>query len=236
MSDTGSTSSDGFGLLKPFKKGWEILRTVYWYNSIPWRLLKSAALVVVGFFCLSGANLLHSYKPHWDFLLWIMGYGFLLIVYGPIHHLIVIPGSLKLNHYDWGRNWKLGKRIPFWTLIGFFVAVGVVGVYPPEMMTFKFTAEGGSARPDINPTLNCELSGEDTIRCSFSEIHGIALVEVHSGGEVISTEPDKPYELVIPVEQLREVVGQKQFQVVLKDSEDRMIRRYVRTLTSVRNR
>lgn len=225
------------GPIELFKNGWDILRTVYWYNSVPWRLLKSVALVVLGFFCLSGANLLHSYKPHWDFLLWVMAYGFLLIIYGPIHHIIVIPGSLKLNHFDWGRRWKLGKRIPFWTLTTFFVAVLILGWMPPDVMTFEFQALSVTERPDINPELSCDLNEKETvITCTLSESRGIRHVEVHSGGQTVVSVSSEPFNVKIPVSKLREVVGQRQFQVVLKDEEDRMIRRFVRTMSTVRNR
>ena len=225
------------GPIELLKNGWDILRTVYWYNSIPWRLLKSVALVVFGFFCLSGANLLYSYKPHWGFLLWVIAYGFLLIVYGPIHHLVVIPVSLKLNHYSWGRRAKLGKRIPFWTLIAFFIAVPVMGWVPPDMMTFEFRALTSGNRPDMDPELACELNREETeILCSLSEIRGIDRVEVHSGEKTVVKETSQPFTLIIPVSKLQEVVGQKQFQVVLMDEQGNMVRRFVRTQTSVRYR
>lgn len=216
------------------RSGWNILRTVYWYNSLPWRLLKSGALVVLGFFCLAGANLLHSYRPDWDGLHYVMAYGFLLIPYGPIHHLLVIPASLSLNHHPLGKRWKLGKRIPTVALILFFAAVGVLGTYPIDAMIFEFRAAPGEGDRDVNPTLNCvrrTTAGGDRVECRIAATRGIHSVEVHNGGRILRTVRSSPYAFSLPIEELESVVGQKQFQVVLRDEHGAMIRRYIRSVT-----
>lgn len=216
------------------KRGWDILRTVYWYNSIPWRVLKSGALVVFGFFFLAGANLLHSYKPDWDFLYLLMSYGFLMIVYGPIHHLIIIPVSLRLNHYSWGRAIKVGKRVPFWTLMAFCVAVVVFGFYPLDVMTFEFKATAVNLSHDINPELSCVLrtvEEERIIRCELSPPEGIHSITVENAGRTIVTDEEPPFAFSFPEAKLEKVVGRKNFQVVLRDQYGEMIRRYVRSVS-----
>ncbi len=227
-------------LLAPFrwiwdllKEGWDILRTVYWYNSLPWRVLKAGALVLVGLFSLAGANLLHSFKPSWDWLYYVMSYGFLLIIYGPIHHLVVIPVSLRLNHADWGRRWRIGWRVPFWTLIVFFCMVPVLAHYQVDYMTFEFQGLTGARSPDIDPDLTCELRGEDpepTVFCRLTGTEGIDHLDVQNGGRTVQTVRDEPFEFSVPVSELQAVVGQKQFQIVLRDTNGAMIRRYVRSV------
>lgn len=220
-------------LWEALKKGWDILRTVYWYNSLPWRILKSGALVVLGFFCLSGGNLLLSYKPDWAVLHYLIAYGFLLILYGPIHHLLVIPVSLKLAHYSWGKRLRLNKRGPFWTLIFFFVAVGLLGLYPPDVMTFDFSALQLSGSHDINPDVSCYRNPENqspaVIHCRVEATGEIGYVEVENKGKIIQTDRESPYELSIDVSDLDEVVGQKNFHIVLRTDNGQMIRRYVRS-------
>jgi hypothetical protein len=221
------------------KAVWDVLRTVYWYNSLPWRILKSGALVVLGFFCLSGANLVYSYKPEWKFLLYIISYGFLLIPYGPIHHLLVIPVSLKLSHYDWGRTLRLGKRIPFWTLIGFFGVVLYFGYQPLEIMTFKFKAPQLTRSHDVNPEITCWRTGEadaQSIHCELPTLEAIARVEVENKGRTILTDEQPPYRFTLDVNELEEVVGQRNFHVVLKDKDGYMIRRYVRSAGMIEER
>lgn len=218
------------------KQGWGVLRTVYWYNSLPWRFLKAGGLLVFGFFCLSGGNLLYSFKPDWTFLHYLIAYGFLLIPYGPIHHLLVIPVSLRLGHYQVGRTLKLGKRIPFWTLVLFALAVGWSGYTAPDVMTFEFDATSLSSTPDVNPEVTCYRSGEESdavIHCRLPAVEGIERVEVENDGRSLLVVEDPPYEFEIKVSDLEEVVGQRNFHVVLRDQHGSMIRRYVRSASMV---
>lgn len=214
------------------KKGWGILRTVYWFNSLPWRFLKSGALIVLGFFCLSGANLLHSYKPNWDFLNYFIAYGFLLIVYGPIHHMIVIPLSLHLVHYSWGRRLRVNKRGPFWTLMLFFAVVIVFGTYPLDVMTFEFSAPQLTRTADVDPDINCYRTSKDessTINCHVPAVEVIAYVEVENKGKIVLTDRKPPFEFTLNASELEEVVGRKNFHIILRGEDGHMIRRYVRS-------
>lgn len=220
------------------KSGWGISRTVYWYNSIPWRILKSGALVILGFFSLSGGNLVLSYKPEWTFLNYVVAYGFLLIIYGPIHHLIVIPLSLKLVHTSWGQNFRVNKRIPFWTLIIFFVVVIYLGMYPVSVMKFEFKALNLTQTPDINPKVSCyrkrsSMGESDEIICRVPDKEGIAYVEVENNGSIVLTDRSPPFKFTISVGDLEEVVGTKNFHVVIRDQNGSMIRRYVRSISLI---
>lgn len=211
------------------KRGWEILSTVYSYNSLPWRFLKAAGLIVFGFFNLMASNLLLSYKPDWTFLYFFMAYGSLLVVYGPIHHLIVIPGSLKLGRYSWARN--LG--VPRWghvtLLVLFFVSVIYFSFFPLDVMTFELKATGITGSSDISPEISCwrPEQGSTTIRCTVSDEPGIASVEVETNGEPLSTDEKPPFRFSFDESDLNEVVGRKSFAIVPRDENGDMLRRYV---------
>lgn len=191
---------------------------------------------MLGFFCLSGGNLVLSFKPDWTFLNYVISYGFLLIVYGPIHHLVVIPLSLRLGRTDLGRFLRIGKRIPFWTLILFALVVIGFGYRPPDVMTFEFKGTGLTSTPDINPEITCYRSDGDTsdlIHCSLPAVEGIERVEVENDNERLLVVEDPPYEFEVRVSDLEEVVGQRNFHVVLRDQNGSMIRRYVRSASMV---
>jgi hypothetical protein len=211
------------------KRGWEILSTVYSYNSLSWRFLKSAGLIVFGFFNLMASNLLLSYKPDWTFLYFFMAYGSLLIVYGPIHHLIVIPASLKLGRYSWARD--LG--IPRWghvcMLVLFFVAVLYFSFFPLDVMTFELKATGLTGSADISPEISCWRPEQQstTIRCTVSNEPGIASVLVETNGEPLRTDEKAPFQFSFDESDLNEVVGQKSFAIVPQDKNGNMLRRYV---------
>lgn len=88
---------------------WRSLKSVYYANTVSWRVLKSGALVFFGFFLWSSSNLLLSYRPGWTFLRYPMAYGFILIPYGPVHHFVVILLALRLRRRT-GRSVRSSSR------------------------------------------------------------------------------------------------------------------------------
>jgi hypothetical protein len=72
--------------------------------------------------------------------------------------------------------------------------------------------------------------GEQTAHCHLTESEGIDAVTVESGGETVATDDSPPFEFTVREDELATVTGQKQFQVVLRDENGEMIRRYTRTL------
>jgi hypothetical protein len=71
----GLTAVIGRGI----SEGWRTFLSVYYANSFSWRVFKSGALVFLGFFLWSSANLLLSYQRSWHLLHYVMAYGFVLI-------------------------------------------------------------------------------------------------------------------------------------------------------------
>lgn len=214
------------------RNGWRTVRTMYYANSLSWRALKSGALLFLGFFLWSSSNLLLSYQPTWTWLTYPMAYGFVLVWYGPLHHAVVIPLSVRLRKRadDWSR---VGRHLPNASLAVFLALVVVLGTSPAGPMTFEFGSDGGTA-PDVNPTLTCTKSSDAaTVHCHLTGASGVDHVVVNSGGERLVVDREAPFEFTVETAEMTEVAGQKQFQVVLKDEDGNTVRRYTRTVSMV---
>lgn len=237
MSDqTVTTESPVQWTKRIILSGWHTLLTIYYANSISWRALKSGALLFFGFFLWSAANLLLSVQSTWTFLHYVMAYGFILIFYGPFHHAVVIPLAVKLRRQG-GTKTQVGRKLPNAGLTVFLIAVLIVGTFPMSPVIFDFgSAVGDSPSSDVNPDLLCTKAVEDgqtTVHCHLSDSEGIAEVTVESGSKTITTDESPPFEFTVHEDELVEVTDQKQFQVVLRDEDGNMIRRYIRTLGMV---
>jgi hypothetical protein len=217
------------------RNGWRTMKSVYYANSVSWRFLKSGALVFFGFFLWSAANLLLSYQSSWAWLHYPMAYGFLLILYGPFHHFVVIPVALRWRRSG-GTKTKIGRRLPNGGLAVFLIAVVVLGTFPSSPMVFDFQSSLEDAGADVNPDLLCTKStdGSEThVHCHLTRSEGIDHVEVVSGGETLTVDRDPPFDFDVHASNMTEVTGQKQFQVVLRDENGDTIRRYSRTLSMI---
>lgn len=220
-----------------FRSGWNTLLTIYYASSPSWRVLKSGALLFFGFFLWAGSNILLSYRSDWTFLTYPMAYGFVLVFYGPFHHLAVIPLALAWRRRG-GTYTRVGRRLPNAGLALFLTAVVVLGTFPAAAgpMTYDFDATLEGAGADVNPDLLCTKSTNGTateIHCHLTTAEGIDTVTVESGGKRVAVDRNPPFEFTIRESDLQEVVGQKQFQVVLRDADGDVIRRYTRTLSMI---
>jgi hypothetical protein len=217
------------------RDAWRTVKSIYYASSVSWRLLKSGALVFLGFFLWSGSNLLLSYQPAWTWLQYPMAYGFVLIGYGPFHHTVVIPLALRWRRSG-GSKTRIGRRLPNASLALFLSVVVVLGTFPAGPMVFDFQSSLADAGADINPDLLCTKSTEGSethVHCHLTTSEGIDHVAVESGGERITVDRDPPFDFDVRTSHLDEVTGVKQFQVVLKDGNGDTIRRYTRTLSMV---
>jgi hypothetical protein len=218
------------------RDAWRTMRSIYYANALSWRFLKSGALVFFGFFLWSASNLLLSYQPAWTWLTYPMSYGFLLILYGPVHHFVVIPLAIRWRRSGGDGQARIGRRLPTAGLALFLVAVVVLGTAPTGPVVFDFQSSLEGAGADINPDLLCTQSpsdGEAVIHCHLTESQGIDHVVVMSGGERITVDRQPPFDFDLHADRLTAVTGEKQFQVVLKDADGNTIRRYTRTPSMV---
>ncbi|WP_336002820.1 hypothetical protein [Halorientalis halophila] len=218
------------------RNAWRTMKTIYYANSLSWRFLKAGALVFMGFFLWSASNLLLSYQPAWNWLHYPMAYGFLVLLYGPVHHFVVIPLALRLRRSG-GRRTTVGTRLPNAALVAFLIAVVLLGTFPTAPVTFDFQSSLEDAGADVNPDLQCtkSTSGDDTtIHCHLTESDGIDSVAVVTGGDQLTVDDDPPFDFDVRESRLQEVTGEKQFQVVLRDENGDTIRRYTRTVSMIR--
>ena len=206
---------------------WNALRTVYYANSVSWRILKAGALVFLGFFVWAGANILHSVQPGWDFLTYPMAYGFLLILYGPLHHVVVIPLALRWRRSRGSRQ-SVGKRLPTTGLAVFFAAVLVLGTFPAGPMAIDFASALEESGVDVAPDMHCVKSEGGTIHCHLSDSAGVDRVVVDSGDRELTTDGEPPFEFDIEESAVQEVLGERKFTVRLLDEDGSTIRRYTR--------
>ena len=230
-----SVQSPGAWVAGNLRDAWRTMRSVYYANSLSWRFLKSGALVFLGFFLWSASNLLLSYQPTWTWLHYPMSYGFLLILYGPVHHFLVIPLGIRWRRESDGPT-RIGRRLPTAGLALFLVAVVVLGTAPTAPVVFDFQSSLEGAGADVDPDLLCTqsaASGETVVHCHLTESEGVDHVVVMSGGERVTVDRNPPFDFDVSERQLTSVTGEKQFQVVLKDADGDTIRRYTRTLSMV---
>lgn len=235
-ADASTDGSAGIGtsLAAVVSSAWSTVKTVYWANSPSWRVLKSGALVFFGFFVWAGSNILYSYNGSLDVLHYPMAYGFLLIGYGPIHHLVVIPLALKWRRSD-GLRCTLGKRMPNGMLAVFLAAILVLGTFPVGAMTVDFQSQLGDGSADIDPELSCvKTTGEDArVDCELEAVDGVGRIVVETGGETVRTVEDPPYEFSLQESEVGSVMDEQQFTVRLEDEDGNFVRRYTRRLAVV---
>jgi hypothetical protein len=233
MSDQSSTPAYPGSPLqwtrKVLRSGWTGLLSVYYANTPIWRLLKSATLIFLGFFCWSGANLLLSYRADWGFLYYVMAYGVALLLWGPLTHLVIVPTVIRIRRSGRGgpARWfaRHGSKA---NLTVFLLIVLVLGTFPLGVMTFEFQVPtGGGDSADVNPDLQCTRSG-DVIHCHLSDSRGIDSVVVSSGGETLQTIEEPPFDFDVNVNDLETVNDDRQFTVELLDENGDTIRRYIR--------
>lgn len=208
---------------------WNDLLSVYYANTLIWRLLKSAALIFLGFFCWSGANLLLSYQPEWNVVYYVMAYGFALLFWGPFTHFVVVPMVIRMRRSgEGGIRQRFARHGSKLNLTVFLVIVLLLGTFPPGVMTFEFQVPaGGGDSNDVNPQLQCTKSDE-VIHCHLTDARGIDHVVVSSGGERLETIEEPPFDFDVNVNELETVNGDKQFTVELRDEDGDVIRRYIR--------
>lgn len=223
----GVTASIG-GLAK---QAWRDLLSIYYANTPVWRWLKSAALLFLGFFAWTGGAVVLSVKPEWTFLHYLMAYGFLLIVWGPFTHFVVVPLAIRLRRTaehpvtrTFSRN--SGKI----NLAIFFTIVIAFGITTPGIMMLEFGFAGlGETGDDVSGDLSCEV-GDELISCQIENPDGFDRVVVSSGGETVLTVDEPPYEFEFEREDLVDTRTGKEYRVELQDEDGESLRRFVRTV------
>ncbi|WP_255196554.1 hypothetical protein [Halorarius litoreus] len=236
MSETHA-DTPGELFARTLRGAWNTLLTVYYANSLSWRTLKSGALFFFGFFVWAGSNVLGSYFTETWLLRYTAAYGFVLVVYGPFHHLVVIPVYQRLRRQ--GTHLTLGGHLHLPNLsLGLFLALVVVlGTYPVGPMTIDFQSTLEDGGVDVAPGLTCVKgtapNGTTTVHCHLTESEGVDRVVVASGDRTLVVDREPPYEFTIREDELQEVTGTKRFRVDLLAEDGSLVRRYTRSLTMI---
>ncbi|MCU4753211.1 hypothetical protein OB919_14695 [Halobacteria archaeon AArc-curdl1] len=231
------TSDDSASLVPPVRptvrRYWNDILSIYYANTPIWRVLKSFGLLFIGFFCWSAGALLLSYRPDWTFLYYVMAYGFVLILWGPLTHFVILPIAIRLRRSaEHPITRTFANKASKINLTVFFTIVIILGTAPisPMLLDFGTIFEDGERQPDVNPDVDCVVL-DDLVQCSLSNEAGIDHIVVTSGDRTLERIDEPPYTVEFAVGDLEEVVGQKQFVLELRDENGETIRRYTRSLS-----
>lgn len=211
---------------------WRDLLSVYYTNTPVWRWLKSGTLVFFGFFLWVSGALLYAFQPEWGWLTYVMAYGFVLILWGPLTHMLVVPVAIRLRRtarHPIART--VAKQASKINLTVFFALVVVLGTAPISPMLFDVTGfVGADGSPDVSAAIECDVDDE-LVACLVETGDGVDHVVALSGGEEIDrADGPSPFALEFHSTEAEEVVGQKQVTVELRDGEGETLRRYVQTV------
>ena len=213
------------------RQGWRDLLSVYYANTPVWRWLKSAALLFLGFFAWTGGAVVLSVKPEWTFLHYVMSYGFLLIVWGPFTHFLVVPLSIRLRRtaqHPVAR--KFSRNAGKINLTIFFTLVIAIGAMTPAVMMLDFGFVAGEGTGDtVSGDLVCDV-GEELVSCEIQDPAGFDRVVVTSGEETIVTVDEPPYAFEFEQSELVETRTGLEYRVELQDEDGDTLRRFVRTI------
>lgn len=219
---------------------WRTIKSIYYASSPAWQFLKSGALFLFGLFCWSAANLLLSYEPTWHWPYFFMAYGFLLTPYGPFTHFVLVPHVIPWLRRRPQDSWLylLGSHLTLTSLTLFFSAVLLMGLYPPSVMQIDFRASGNTGQGDVNPTLVCSDAPDvNAVKsCHLEQTDGVGAITVESGGTHRLKRTDPPFSFSLQKDDLVEVVGQHQFQVVVRNKDGVPLRRFTRSVRGVDSR
>ena len=210
------------------RSGWNDLLSIYYANTTPWKVLKVGALVALGLFLWSGANLLLSYRPDWGVLYYVMAYGFVVLVWGPVTHLVFVPFVIRCRRSGRGGPWRwLARHGSKANLTVFLLVVLVLGTFPVGPMTFEFQVPTGDDGTSVNPDLQCTRAG-GVIHCHLSDARGVDSVAVLSGGEELQVIEEPPFDFDLEEADLATVNGDRQFTVEIRDGDGTVLRRFIR--------
>ncbi|MCD2199345.1 hypothetical protein LPA44_05455 [Halobacterium sp. KA-4] len=235
MANPTETSPSALaGVTSAVRNGWRTAKTVYYANSVSWRVLKSGALLFLGCFLWAGSNVLQSYVG-WRVLDYTMAYGFVVLLYGPVHHLVVIPLALRWRRSS-GLRQRFGKRLPTAMLAVFLAVVLIAGAFPAGAMTVDFGSAIGTSdsATAAQPELACTTeSGGETIVCEVTNAGRVDRVVVTSAGEQLLAVDDPPYDFTVEAANVQSTMDREQFRVVLYDENGNLVRQYTRRLSTI---
>jgi len=212
------------------RQAWRDFLSVYYANTPVWRWLKSGALVFLGLFMWMGGNVLLAYWIDATALRYAIAYGFVLIAWGPLTHILVVPAVIRLRRTAENpavrRIARHGSKVNFAT---FLLLVAVAGTLAPGVMLLDFSSGFGTGGGDVTADLVCDTGG-DPITCELEASEGVDHVVFLAGGDEIDRSDEPPYAVSAPRGALSEGPSGSQFVIELRDSNGETLRRFIRTV------
>lgn len=209
-----------------FTQSWRDMLSIYYANTLIWRWFKSGALLFLGFGLWAGGSAVHSVTG-WQPVLYVMAYGFLLIVWGPLTHLLLIPFTIRLR-----RNGKTKPARVFSRNSGkinlsiFFACVILLATFAPGMMLLDFSPSVDGGGEEVSGDLICE-PGAATVSCEVENPQGFDSVVVTSGDRTVRAISEEPFTFEIPIDDLEATESGYRFVVEYRDSNGNTLRRFV---------
>lgn len=223
-------TAPGSGPKAILRRLWRDALSIYYANTPTWRWLKGGTLVLFGLFCWSAANVLRSYRPEWALLTYVMAYGVVLIVWGPLTHLVLLPMIITLRRRGVGGRWRpVLRHVTKINLTVFFAIVLVLGTLAPGAMVLDFSGalEGAGDGGDVEADLVCERV-DSAVQCEIDDAGGVDHVVVFSGGDRLRTLEHPPFRFEVALSELESTVTGRDLTVELRDADGDTLRRYVR--------
>jgi hypothetical protein len=210
------------------QQSWRDLLSVYYANTPIWRWLKSGALLFLGIGLWAGGSAVHSVTG-WRPILYVMAYGFLLIVWGPFTHMVLVPLTIRLRR---NAQTKVGRVFSRNSgkinLTIFAVCIIVLATFAPGVMLLDFSlSTSGDGGPTVSGDLVCE-SGEDAVSCEVVDPQGIDHVIVFSDDERIDRVEGPPFNFTVDNSDLTETRTGQQFIVEYRDADGNRLQRLVK--------
>lgn len=207
------------------EQSWRDLLSIYYANTPIWRWLKSGALLFLGFGLWAGGSAVHSVTG-WQPVLYVMAYGFLLIVWGPLTHMLLIPLTIRLRRTAETKPARVFSRNSGKINLSiFFICVIALATFAPGVMLLDFSSSD-SGGGEISGDLICE-TGAETVSCEVADPQGIEKVVVLSGDETVRTVSEEPFSFEVPVDELEETSSGHRFVVEYRDGNGNTLRRFV---------
>lgn len=207
-------------------QAWRDLKSVYFANTPVWRWLKSGALLFLGLFTWAASAVLLSIRPEWTFLYLPMAYGFLLIVWGPLTHFLIVPLVLRVRRTAQHPTVRLvARNAGKINLTIFFTLVVLLAIVQPGIMLLEFAPGVGDTTTEVRGEIECSGPEDGVITCEVRNPAGFDHVVALSGGEVIDRADAEPYRL----EFHRDDVTDGRYLVQLRDADGNNLRTVSRT-------
>ncbi len=209
-------------------QAWRDMKSIYFANTPFWRWLKSGALVFLGFCVWAGTAVLLSVEPDWDVLYLPMAYGFLLILWGPLTHLLIVPLVLRVRRRSQdSRVLAIARNAGKINLTIFFAIVVGLAVLQPGLMVLEFGGgDGPGGGVEVEGEIQCVTDDPETVTCTVENAAGFDHAVVIADGEVIERADEPAYELTFD----RAEVDGSRFLVELRDADGDRLRTASRSL------